>query len=74
MKASLTKAEMKEMGRKWHTAWCLPGALRETRRDADTALGSAFSLSLYHSSRNFPVMFVLECEGKELRMKCSLFL
>lgn len=46
MKASLTKAEMMEMGRKWQTAWCLPGALRETRRDADTALGSAVSLSL----------------------------
>lgn len=72
MKASLTKAETVEMGRKWQTAQCLPGALRETRQDADTALVSAFSL--YHSFRNVPVMFVLQCEGKELRMKCSLFL
>ena len=57
MKASLTKAEMMEMGRKWQTAWCLPGALRETRRDADTALGSAFSLSIIPPETSLSCLF-----------------
>lgn len=73
MKASSTKAGAMEMRRKWQTAQCLPGALRGLGKMLRQRW-SLLSLSFYHSFRNFPVLFALQREGKELHMKCSLFL